>query len=194
MSLPSSLLDVGRRIVEYCEDPGGDPPFLVYVYQPRQEFAVRQDLGDLRMWLEAREVACVAVSLADLMWQAIEESGWLEALIEQEKMAADDPAALDEVLDSVGEILRESPTLADRTLAALEGSGERTAAFLYRAGALYPSYRTSGLLEELRPRLAQPLTLLYPGRLVGSYGLSFMDRCEPAYGYRATIIPRGGDT
>ena len=28
-------------------------------------------------------------------------------------------------------------------------------------------------------------------RVVGEFGLSFMGRCEPAYGYRARIVPRG---
>ena len=51
--------------------------------------------------------------------------------------------------------------------------------FLYRAGALYPAYRTSTLLDDLRGRLVRPVTLLYPGRLSGEYGLRFMDRNEP---------------
>ena len=38
-----------------------------------------------------------------------------------------------------------------------------------------------------------PVTLLYPGRLHGDFGLSFMDILPPHYGYRATIIPRGDD-
>jgi hypothetical protein len=139
-------------------------------------------------------VRCRSVSLADLFWQALEESGWLDSLIEQERQAAGDPATLEEVYRSVGEVLRESPTLPDRVVAALDESDERTAAFLYRAGALYPAYRTSALLDDLRPRLRLPVTLLYPGRLVGTYGLRFMDRCDPAYGYRAHIIPRGGGT
>jgi hypothetical protein len=63
--------------------------------------------------------------------------------------------------------------------------------FLYRAGALYPAFRTSALLEDLQGRLSRPVVLLYPGRQIGSHGLSFMDRCEPAYGYRATIVTRG---
>jgi len=194
VSLPDCLQQVGERIVGYCDAPGGDAPYLLYVYPPREEFAVRRDLGDLRLWLQAKNIQCVAVSLADLFWEALEDSGWLETLIEAEKAAADDPAALEQVYRSVGEILRESPTLAERIIAALPEDDDRTAAFLSRAGALYPAYRTSGLLDELRPQLHLPLTLLYPGRLVGSYGLSFMDRCEPAYGYRATIIPRGGDS
>jgi hypothetical protein len=68
---------------------------------------------------------------------------------------------------------------------------ERTAVFLYRAGALYPAYRTSTLIDDLRSRLRLPVTLLYPGVIVGDYGLKFMGRTEPAYGYRALIVPRG---
>jgi BREX protein BrxB len=191
--LPEPLLEVGSRVVAFFEE-GGEPPYLVYQYLPRDEYAVRRELGDLRLWLGSRAVRCQAVSLADLFWQALEGSSWLASLIEQEHQAAGDPTALEEVYRSVGEVLRESPTLPDRVVEALQGCDERTAAFLYRAGALYPAYRTSALLDDLRARLRLPVTLLYPGRLVGSYGLRFMDRCDPAYGYRAHIIPRGGAT
>jgi hypothetical protein len=191
--LPEPLLEVGRRVTAFFED-GREPPYLVYQYLPDEEYEVRRELNDLRLWLEARHVRCRSVSLADLFWQALEESGWVGSLIEQERQSAGDPVALEEIYRSVGEVLREPPTLPDRVVAALNESDDRTAAFLYRAGALYPAYRTSSLLDDLRPRLALPVTLLYPGRLVGTYGLRFMDRCDPAYGYRAHIIPRGGGT
>jgi hypothetical protein len=190
MPLPRPLQEIGDRVLEFF-DKGGEPPYLLYQYLPRDEFAVRRELSDLKLWLQARDVRCAAISLADLFWQALQDSGWLETLIEQEREAQGDPRALEEVYRSVGEVLREPPSLTDRVLAALDGCEERTAAFLYRAGALYPAYRTSALLDDLRSRLRLPVTLLYPGRVVGSYGLRFMDRCEPTYGYRAHIIPRG---
>jgi hypothetical protein len=111
-------------------------------------------------------------------------------LIAQERQAMNDPCTLREVYESVGEILRQSPTLPDRVVDEVSDCNERTAVFLYRAGALYPAYRTSTLLDDLRGRLSRPVTLLYPGRLMGGYGLSFMDRTEPAFGYRALIVPR----
>lgn len=191
MPLREELRGVGERIVAYF-DGGGDPPFIVYQYLPDQEWLVRRDLGELRRWLEAepRRVACAAVSLATLFWRALEESGFLEELIAQEREDIGDPDALREVYNAVGEILREPPTLPDRVIAEVEECDDRTAVFLYRAGSLYPAYRTSTLLDDLRGRLPRPVTLLYPGRLVGEYGLSFMDRTEPAYGYRALIVPR----
>jgi bacteriophage exclusion system BrxB-like protein len=189
--LREELKQVGERIVSHF-DFGGEPPFIVYQYPPHQEWPVRRDLGELRRWLEAepRRVSCAAVSLAKLFWQALEDSGFVEELISQEQEAMTDPAALRQVYDGVGDILREPPTLPDRVIEEVGDCDERTAVFLYRAGALYPAYRTSTLLDDLRGRLARPVTLLYPGRLVGEYGLSFMDRAEPAYGYRALIVPR----
>ena len=191
MPLREELQAVGQRIVDHF-DGGGDPPFIIYQYLPNQEWPVRRDLGDLRRWLEAdpRRVGCAAVSLSRLFWRTLEASGFLDELIAQERQAEDDPASLRALYSAVGEILREPPTLPDRVVAEVEQCDERTAVFLYRAGALYPAYRTSTLLDDLRGRLPLPVTLLYPGRLVGEYGLSFMDRTEPAYGYRALIVPR----
>ncbi len=191
MPLRDELRGIGERIVAHFES-GGEPPFLLYQYRPDQEWQVRRDLGQLRRWLEAepRAVACAAVSLADLFWRALAESGFLPELIAQEREAAGDLRALRETYAAVGEILREPPTLPDRVIAEVAECEERTAVFLYRAGALYPAYRTSTLLDDLRGRLARPVTLLYPGRLLGAYGLSFMDSTEPAYGYRALIVPR----
>mgnify|MGYP001295780046 FL=1 len=191
MPLRDELLGIGERIVAHFEG-GGEPPFVIYQYLPDQEWAVRRDLGELRRWLEAetRRVSCASVSLATLFWNALEESGFLEELLVQEREAMGDPDALREVYAAVGELLREPPTLPDRVVAAVADSDERTAVILYRAGALYPAYRTSTLLDDLRGRLPRPVMLLYPGRLVGEYGLSFMDRTEPAYGYRALIVPR----
>jgi hypothetical protein len=189
--LRGELRQIGERITTYF-DSVGEPPFILYQYLPQQEWQVRRDLGELRRWLEAepRRVACAAISLADLFWLALEDSGFLDELIAQERQAIDDPRALREIYDSVGEILRQPPTLPDRVLREVHDCTDRTAVFLYRAGALYPAYRTSTLLDDLRGRLSRPVTLLYPGRLIGDYGLSFMDRTEPAFGYRALIVPR----
>jgi hypothetical protein len=169
----------------------GDGPYLLYQYLPRQEYAVRRDLGDLRVWLEARQIDCVAISLADLLWQAIEESGRFEAMVAAEK--AGNRGALEEVVESVGNLLRRTPSLTDRIVDAIGEVSPRSAVFLYRAGALYPVIRTSGLLDGLLGEVRLPVTLLYPGRLHGDFGLSFMDLLPPHYGYRATIIPRGDD-
>jgi hypothetical protein len=192
MSLPESLLGIGQRIVEYL-DGGGDPPFQLYVYDPNDEWAVRRELDELRLWLGAagRQINVAAISLARLFWAAIEDSGWMNELIQAERAAHGDQDVLNEVYNSVGEVLRDGPGLPDLVRAELADCDDRTAVFLYRAGSLYPAYRTSTLLDDLRTDLARPVTLLYPGSVVGDFGLRFMGRCDPAYGYRARIVPRG---
>jgi Domain of unknown function (DUF1788) len=193
MPLRDDLRGIGQRIVDF-HNRGGEPPYLLYVYPPADEWTVRRDLKDLQLWLEApnQHVRCAAISLADLFWQALEAEGWIDELIVQETDAHGDEAVLPDIFRSVSEILRLAPSLPDRVVAAVEQYGdERTSVFLYRAGALFPAYRTSTLIDDLRGRVRLPVTLLYPGSIVGDYGLKFMDRTEPAYGYRALIVPRG---
>ena len=193
MPLRDDLRGIGQRIVDF-HDRGGEPPYLLYVYPPAQEWVVRRDLKELQLWLEApdQSVRCAAISLADLFWQALEAEGWIDELIAQETDADGDETVLPDIFRSVSEILRLPPSLPDRVAAVVEEFGdERTSVFLYRAGALFPAYRTSTLIDDLRGRVRLPVTLLYPGSIVGDYGLKFMDRTEPAYGYRALIVPRG---
>lgn len=194
MPLRDDLHGIGQRIVDFYRR-GGDPPYLLYVYEPSDEWVVRRDLKDLQLWLEApdQSIRCAAISLADLFWQALESEGWIDELVNQERDAAGNGATLEDVYRAVGEILRLPPSLPERVIAAVdELRDERTAVFLYRAGALYPAYRTSTLIDDLRSKLRLPVTLLYPGVIVGDYGLKFMGRTEPAYGYRALIVPRVG--
>jgi hypothetical protein len=192
--LSRSIQRIGDGILSYFNKPGADGPYRVYVYRPSDEYRVRRDLQDLSVWLGSRGITCSSISLADLFWRAIEESGWEDALISAEREASPgDSTALVDVVDSIGAILRQDPTLTNRVVAELSDVPENTAVFLYRTGALYPAMRTSGLLEELRGLIDLPVTLLYPGRLYGGYGLSFMDKLEPAFTYHATIIERGED-
>jgi hypothetical protein len=189
--LPRSIQAVADTIVAFHAKPVGDGPYQLYQYLPRDEYRVRRDLADLRVWLGAKQINCVAISLADLLWQAIEESGRLDAIVRAEKEGG--PTALQDVVESIGNLLRRKPSLSDRIVESVNDVSPRSAVFLYRAGALYPAVRTSGLLDELLGRVRLPVTLLYPGRLHGSFGLSFLDILPPHYGYRATIIPRGDD-
>jgi hypothetical protein len=191
MPLREELRHIGERMVHFL-DAGGDPPFVVYPYQPSAEWEVRRDLAELGRWFEAlpRPVHCAQLSLAHLFWEALEESGFLDELIAQERRSGGNPATMAMLAEAVGEVLRQPPTLPDRVVAELDQLGERSAVVLHRAAALYPAYRTSTLLDDLRGRLARPVLLAYPGKLVGEYGLSFMGLSEPTYGYRALIEPR----
>lgn len=191
-----ALTGIASRIVEFHDqDAGATAPCWVYVYNPAEEFAVRADIVRMANWLRApgRNVESTSVSLADAFWEAIDESGMYAELVSQERESEGDPTAQAQVHRSVGQILRLPPSLTDRVARRLPQAPGRWASVLYRAGGLYPGYRTSALLDDLklRTRVRIPLVLLYPGTIEGNYGLRFMGKTEPAYGYRAMIVIRG---
>lgn len=188
MPLPEPVANIAERIVSYYETKA-TVPFFIYQYEPQDEYAVRRELHDLRMWLEAdpRNIECDTVSLADVLWKTLEEDGQLDEIINLERAGAYEEAQL-----AVRQVLSARPTFADRVVDRVQArQTDRSAIFLYRAGALYPAHRTSTLLDELKARIDSPVTLLYPGSISGDYGLRFMGKTEPTYGYRALITPRG---
>ena len=197
MPLRDELTGIGGRLVEWFARPAGSTdvaPYHVYVYPPAKEWDVRSDLGELAGWLakSPRNVPSISVSLAEVLWKAIDESGWTEELFTQERDVAGDVAAQAEVHRAVAELLRRPIPFSQRVITEIRSqidSEHPAAVFLYRAGSLFPSFRTSGLLDDLRSNLTDiPVTLLYPGDLHGDFGLSFMAKWEPTYNYRALIV------
>ena len=192
MPLSRSLQEIRDDIARFFDRSSSTevPPYFVYVYDPREEYSARQDMADLKLALEAGGVQCTSISLADLLWEAIDDSGDFDAIIAEEKARPGDPKVLEDINQTINEILRDEPTLSQRVMQRMEAFPSRSVAVLYRAGSLYPAYRTSSLLEDLRERLMIPVVLMYPGHVVGGVGLSFMGKCEPAHGYRAKIVQR----
>lgn len=192
MPLSRALEEIRDDTTRYFERSSSTevPPYFVYVYEPKDEYRARTDMADLKLAFEANGISCAAISLADLMWEAIEDSGDFDAIVAAEKTRPGDPKVLDDVHQTINEILREGPGLSGRVMSRMEEFPPKSVAFLYRAGALYPAYRTSSLLEDLHERLLVPVVLMYPGHVRGGVGLSFMGVCEPAHGYRAKIVQR----
>ena len=64
----------------------------------------------------------------------------------------------------------------------------RDIVFLTRAGSLFPFYRTSALMEQLKGKVKVPVILFYPGTIDGVSALSFMGVMEPDANYRPKIF------
>ena len=64
----------------------------------------------------------------------------------------------------------------------------RDVVFIVRAGALFPIYRTSSLLEQLKGKVHVPAVLFYPGELDGAAGLRFMGVLDAEHNYRPKIF------
>jgi hypothetical protein len=93
-------------------------------------------------------------------------------------------------IETVHTVLSEYQPLYELVAARLPTSVDPLVdnVFIIRAGALYPVYRTSSLLEQLKGLVHVPSVLFYPGDLDGAAGLRFMGVLDAEHNYRPKIF------
>jgi len=154
-----------------------DLPFAIFCYRPDQEWEMRNEIRLLRTRLENdidRQV--VTISLAELMWEAVEYCESVEAVAAEEQWNGFDAAQrlIQNYLSDPD--WRPLPDLLAEQLEALDP--DRHIAFITRAGALAPNiYRVSKLLDEMKGRTRAPCVLFMPATTEGS-SLRFMGIAE----------------
>jgi hypothetical protein len=152
-------------------------PFAIFCYLPEDEWRMRNEMQLLETRLEnelRREV--VTISLADLLWQSVEESEGIEAVAALERTQGFQTAQM-----QLQDYLSDPdwcplPALLAERLNVLDP--ERHIAFITRAGALAPNiYRVSKLLDEMKGCTRVPCVLFMPATTEGS-SLRFMGIAE----------------
>jgi hypothetical protein len=151
-----------------------DMPFAILRYEPQDEWTLRKELSLLATRLKAIGKEAVEISLAELLWQAIETSEGLDEIIELEKAMGFEKAQEQVTIylsDSDYRPLRD--LLVDR-LKTLDP--EKNIAFLTRAASMAPAiYPMSRLLDEMHGYSRVTMILFYPGTIEGTTGLRYMD-------------------
>lgn len=207
---PGQLEDAFAALERDLLDPDGpristmrsSDKFAIVPYSPADEFALRRHVLQLTSKLAASGWVVLPISLHALLMDR------LKALPEEEfediaslETRASERGDLDRVLrhlqQSFGDLIDGPDGLAADVAAKIAAEvkanpdrSQRMLALIGRAGALYPFYRTSGLLKYLAGRtLGVPVVLLYPGERRGENGLSFMSILEPDRDYRPRIYP-----
>jgi len=181
--LHRDLLATPPRISAYR-----DLPFAIVLYYPTEERELRSQVRRLRGSLEAAGKRVTIISLAELLWTALEETEGVEAFIEQER--DEGFAAAQRTINGylTDPDLAALPDLLAKRLADLDP--ERDIAILVRAASMAPAlYHMSTLLDEMQGRTLVPTILCYPGTLEGATGLKFMalPGREPMGNYRVEI-------
>ncbi|MBD0371456.1 MAG: DUF1788 domain-containing protein [Pyrinomonadaceae bacterium] len=168
--LEKDLNAVPQRISVY-----NDLPFAILRYDPDEEWETRRQARLLvtRLGDSGKEV--VMISLADLLWEAINTTEGLDAIVELERQRGFE-SAQEQVTTYLSDVdWRPLPDILLDRLAGL--SPEKNIVFLLRAGAMAPAiYHMSKLLDEMQGRTQVPIILFYPGTLDpgGTTGLRFM--------------------
>jgi len=163
-----------------------DMPFAIFLYEPEAEFLLRRELEDLSVRLAQAGKRVTRISLADCLFQAVQQAGiGTEDLAGLERTLGT-PPVLETIRESVSSDAPLEHVLMERI--PTDATPERDVVFLERAAALYPIYRTSALMERLQGSLKVPAVLFYPGSLEGPAGLRFMGVLEPEHNYRPRIF------
>jgi hypothetical protein len=162
-----------------------DMPYAIFRYSPEDEFAVRKEVTLLRTRLEQAGKRVTTVSLAECMTAALEEEGLDATHLAQ----AERSVGIATTIETIHEVLSEYEPLDNLVAERIPVDAEplRDIVFIVRAGALFPVYRTSSLLEQLKGKVHVPAVLFYPGELDGAAGLRFMGVLDAEHNYRPKI-------
>lgn len=166
-----------------------DMPLCIFIYDPANEFALRQELGLLKTRLEQRGKRMICVSLMDCMIEALANAGVSpDDLVENEKLLGRNGHKT--IAQTVHKVLSEYAPLEQLVLSKVppDGDPHRDILWITRVGSLYPCYRTSTLIEHFQAKLKIPGVLFYPGEIVPPAGLSFMGVHEAEHNYRAKLL------
>lgn len=161
-------------------------PYAIFRYNPEDEFAVRKELKLLETRLEQEGKRVAIISLADCLEQALKASGLTSSRIGK----AERQTGAAKVAETIHAVLSRRQPLDDLVADQISGEAEptRDIVFITRAGALFPVYRTSSLLEQLKGKVDVPAVLFYPGHLDGAAGLRFMGVLDAEHNYRPKIF------
>ena len=163
-----------------------DMPYAIFRYPPEDEFALRREVGLLRTRLEQAGKRVTVISLAECLQDALAAEG----LGPEALAAAERSVGLAPTIETVAQVLSDYQPLDDLVAARIPADADplRDVAFIVRAGALFPVYRTSSLLEQLKGKVRVPAVLFYPGESDGAAGLRFMGVLDAEHNYRPRIF------
>lgn len=173
--------------------------FAILPYRPSDERELRKQVKKLTHELKAEGWSVLSIALHRLLLDRLRtlEPGHLESVVAREKRlhARDPQRALTHLTEFLARHIEGPDGLAAdvaRLIAefkeSLPSPTSPAVAFVGRAGALYPFFRTSALLRHIDGHTGDvPVVFLYPGESRGSTALSFMGELEPDRDYRPRI-------
>jgi hypothetical protein len=161
-------------------------PYAIFRYPPDDEFAVRGEVAMLRTRLEQANKRVTIISLATCLEIALEREGITSAEIKMTEQVTGTAT----MVNTIHKVLSEYQLLDELVAEQLPETADPLVdvVFITRSGALFPFYRTSSLLEQLKGKVEVPAVLFYPGDLDGAAGLRFMGVLDAENNYRPKIF------
>ncbi|MEX2121593.1 MAG: BREX protein BrxB domain-containing protein [Pirellulales bacterium] len=150
-----------------------DLPFAILRYEPEEEWELRREARLLGRRLEATGKEVHVIQMSDFLWQAIDESEGMEAVVELERERGYIAAQEQVTTYLTDRDWRPLPKLLLDRLAALNPA--KDIVFLTRVAAMSPGiYHISKLFDQVQGRTRVMTVLFFPGSFEGPSGLRFM--------------------
>jgi hypothetical protein len=166
--LEADLLAQPPRISVYH-----DLPFAILQYEPEKEWELRREakLSATKLANSGKQVH--TISLAELLWEAIDTTEGVDAVVALERQRGFEAAQTQITSYLSDQVWRPLPDLLAERLRPLDPA--KDIAFILRTAAMAPAiYHMSKLLDEMHGRTRVTTILFYPGTLEGLTGLRFM--------------------
>jgi hypothetical protein len=164
-------------------NPAHSDPFFYFVHDPAETLAVKQKLPVWSSFLANEGWTVEQVSLARLLWEAVDSSGrW------NDWMTLESQADSEQVNEAVRDVLHSGNALVNAVADRVSEERPHTLVFLTDTAALHPYFRVRSIEAALHDRVKVPTVLFYPGRRSGQYGLHFLGFYGFDGNYRATLL------
>ena len=162
--------------------PAQSEPIYYLVYRPEFMLAVKRRMGGWIGALENDGWQTVRMSLADLMYELIDESKRWDTWLKLEPTAR-----AGAIHRSIQDVLTKENGLTKRLQEIVMQGDARTLHVLTESEVLYPYFRTRAIEHALN-KLEHPIVIFYPGRRSGQSVLNFLGIDESPGSYRSTIV------
>lgn len=183
-SLDSLFNDLLEKIRDpEALNPAKSDPIIYFVYPPELMLELKKSLPRLMSKIREAGFEVVRISIADVLWRTVDDSGRWETWLALEAGADED-----QVNESVRDALRQENALVDQLADAIEAAHEGTVILLTEAELLHPYFRTRIIESRLHDKVKTPTIIFYPGRRSGQYGLHFLDFYPVDGNYRSTLL------
>ena len=167
-----------KKIYETCssrtflnkEALGGEIPFFIFAYDPKQELEVRKAIELLKKKLDTKGISVLELNLYDLSCKIIEENIGIEKMfkIEQKKKK-----------DKFLKALQSTLNIHERLMPEIKSKIEKSNAkiyFLTGIGSVFPFIRSHNILNSLQSIATDSPTIaffpgIYDGKQLNLFGL-----------------------
>lgn len=183
-SLDKTLIELIEKIrAPDTLNPAKSDPIFYFAYPPELMLDLKKRLPRWSAKIREAGFEVRRISMADLLWSTVDESGrwvtWLEL---------EGDADAEQINEAVRDVLRQGNALIDRVAERVESAPEGTVVLITEAELLHPYFRTRTIESKLHDKVKTPTVIFYPGRRSGQYGLHFLDFYPVDGNYRSTLL------